>query len=255
MKFIGNVEIVENKNICDNIYDMKIKSPDIVKYAKAGQFINLYTNNNKNILPRPISICEIDYKKSIIRLIYQVIGEGTEFFSKLDNTKDNIKVMGPLGNGYKILNAQKNVLIGGGIGIPPLLQLAKEIKGEKYVFLGVKKTPILVEEFKNTGATVYIATDNGSEGFKGNVIELVKNINTKTDTIYACGPNIMLKAVSDLAKNLNINAQLSLEEKMACGIGACVGCAIKIKKSEKLDWTNLKVCKDGPVFFSNEVIW
>ncbi len=255
MKSIHIAEIIKNQDISENIYDMTILVPEIAKEAKAGQFINVYTGKGEYILPRPISICGIDEEKGTIRMVFQVVGKGTELFSAL-KAGDTVKVLGPLGNGYDISEKyENNVLIGGGIGVPPLLELAKRLEGKKYVFIGARTNPILVDEFKALGAEVYVATDDGSEGFKGNAVQLVREINPAVDAIYSCGPKIMLKAVADWAEEKGIKAQVSMEERMACGIGACVGCAVKIKKEGESDWSNLKVCKDGPVFLSNEVVW
>lgn len=254
MKSVHIAEIIKNEDISENIYDMTISAPEIAEYAKSGQFINVYTGKGEYILPRPISICGIDKSEGTIRMVFQVVGKGTEIFSSL-KAGDSVKVLGPLGNGYEIEDCENSVLIGGGIGVPPLLELAKNIKGKKSVFIGARTNPILVDEFKSLGADVYVATDDGSEGFKGNAVELLRQINPSVDAIYSCGPKVMLKAVSDWAEEKGIVAQVSMEERMACGIGACVGCAVKIRKAGEEDFTNLKVCKDGPVFLSNEVVW
>ncbi len=255
MKTIIMAKILKNTKFSEGIYEMELSAPEIAKEAKPGQFVNLYTGKGEMLLPRPISICEIDKKEGTLRLLYQVIGKGTKCFSALTEGH-SIKIMGPLGNGFTITqDCCKNVVIGGGIGIPPLLELVKNLEGKVQVFLGAKTNPILVEEFQKLGANVYVATDDGSYGFHGNALELVRRISPTPDMIYACGPKVMLKAVADWAKENKLDAQVSMEERMACGIGACVGCAIKIKKQGTKDWENLKVCKDGPVFWSSEVMW
>lgn len=248
-------EIKKNGFFAPGICQMILLAPEIAKEAKAGQFVNLYTGKGEMILPRPISICEIKKEEGVLRLLYQVVGKGTALFSeKLPGEK--IKIMGPLGNGFEIKakDSGAHVVIGGGIGAPPLLELVKRLKGKVTVFLGARSHPILAEEFEAFGAEVHVATDDGSSGFHGNVLELIDKIKPQADEIYACGPKIMLKAVADWASQKGIAAQVSMEERMACGIGACVGCAIKIRK-EPENWENLKVCKDGPVFLSNEVVW
>ena len=255
MKKILKAEILKNESISSSIFEMIISAGEIASETKAGQFINLYTGLGEALLPRPISICEIDHENKTLRLIYQVVGKGTNVFSDLKQG-EFIKVLGPLGNGFTVdKDIFNHVVIGGGIGVPPLLQLVKELNGKKSVFLGARSSHILVDEFKKYGADVYLASDDGSEGFHGNVLELVKEIKPDVDKIYACGPKIMLKYVSEYSNSLDIKGQISMEERMACGIGACVGCAVKIKKDENTDFENLKVCKDGPVFLSNEVIW
>ena len=247
--------IIEQNQIARGIFSMKLQCNEIAETALPGQFVNLYCREGEMLLPRPISICETDREKGILTLVYAVVGKGTESFSRLKKG-DTIKVLGPLGDGFKIDESIKtHILIGGGIGVPPLVELAKHLKGEIYAFLGFAESPILVEELESYGAKVFVATDDGSAGFKGNVIELFKNKNITGGMIYGCGPKPMLKAVGKWAEDMGIKAQISMEERMACGIGVCVGCVCKIKKKEEEDWQNRKVCTDGPVFWSEEVIW
>lgn len=253
MKKIEQAMILKNDCYVDNIYDMLLSAPEVASSAKPGQFINLYTSKSEMILPRPISLCEIDKKVGTLRLLYQVVGKGTQYFSTLQKG-DSIKILGALGNGFYIdTKYQNHIIIGGGIGIPPMLELAKSLNGNIHIFIGAKEKPILVEEFEKIGAKVTIATDNGHYGIQGTVLDAIKKEQPKGNMIYACGPKVMLRAVSEWAEKNQTPIQVSMEERMACGIGACVGCAIKIKK--KNDWENLKVCKDGPVFWGNEVIW
>ena len=253
MKSIEMANIVSIKNITDNICDMVLKCPDIVKNARAGQFIELYPDNGENILARPISICKIDKAEETIRIVFQIVGKGTKQFSEL-KTGDKIRVLGPCGNGYEFSEANNTtILVGGGIGIPPLLEACNQIKGQKIVVLGFRSEAFLVNEFEEAGAKVYIATDDGSAGFKGNVVELLKHENIKGDVIYSCGPKIMLKSLSAWAKENNTTCYVSMEERMACGIGACVGCVVQIKDGDGFIYK--KVCKDGPVFNSEEVLW
>ena len=255
MKTVEYAEILENDKIADDIYSMTLFSPIIAKEAKAGQFVEVYTGLGEYILPRPISISEIDSRNGKLTLVYQTVGKGTEYFSQCP-VGDLIKIMGPCGNGFEIKNcAKKHILVGGGIGIPPLVQLCKELKGEVTVFLGAKSSPVLADKFRKLGAEVYIASDDGSIGFKGNVVELMNEIKPDGDMIYSCGPKIMLKFLAKWAEENNIPVQVSMEERMACGIGACVGCVVKIKRKGENDWQNLKVCKDGPVFMGDEVMW
>ncbi len=252
MKKIEDAIILKNVSIVDNIFDMKIKAPAVAENASAGQFIEIYTGNGVNILPRPISICEIDKKEGNLRLVYQVVGKGTGIFSQ-KKEGSILRIIGPLGNGYNIKNADKSIFVGGGIGVPPLLETVKNVKGQKVVVLGFKNGTILKDDFEKAGAKVLIATDDGSVGFKGNVIELMKAENVTGDVIYSCGPKIMLKFLSKYAEEKGIECFVSMEERMACGIGACVGCAVKIKNGDS--YINKKVCKDGPVFNSEEVLW
>lgn len=254
MKTICEAKILENKNITPAIMDMTILAPEIAKEAKAGQFINMYTGKGEFILPRPISICDFDTEKGTVRVVYAIVGKGTELFSALKEG-DTIKVLGPLGNGFTIdENAEKSILVAGGIGAPPILGLCKRLKGMVEVYLGAREKNILADEFASLGAEVFLSSDAGVEGFKGNIVELMKEKNACGDIIYTCGPKIMLKGVNSYGEEKGIKVQVSMEERMACGIGACVGCAIKIKDSNG-GFSNLKVCKDGPVFDGKEVLW
>lgn len=247
--------ITSQKKIAQDIFCMKLQCSEIAEITLPGQFVNLYCKEGEMLLPRPISICETDREKGIVTLVYAVVGKGTKSFTRLEKG-DTIKTLGPLGNGFKIDKSAKiHILVGGGIGVPPLVELSKHLKGEVYAFLGFAHNPILVEELKNRGAKVFVATEDGSAGLKGNVIELLDKKNIKGDMIYSCGPRPMLKAISRWAKERGIKAQVSMEERIACGIGVCVGCTCKIKKKDEKDWQNRKICTDGPVFWSEEVIW
>ncbi len=255
MKTVCMAEILKNECYIDNIYDMVLLAPEIAKEAKCGQFVNVYTGQADTLLPRPISICEIDKSEGSLRLVYQVVGKGTKTFSVL-KAGDKVKILGPLGNGFAVDQSKNdNVVVGGGIGAPPLLELVKELGGRACVFLGSRSNPILVKEFEALGAEVHVATDDGSQGFHGNVVELMNKIGPKAEAVYACGPKIMLKYAAAWARERGVNPQVSMEERMACGIGACVGCAVKIKKAGESTYSNLKVCKDGPVFLGEEVVW
>lgn len=240
------VKVVCNKLIEKDIYDMWIQNKSMADIALSGQFVVLYSNDGSRLLPRPISICEIDHEKGMLRLIYRVVGQGTKEFSLL-STGDKIEIMGPLGNGFTKKDGNINVIVGGGIGIPPLLELAKQLKGEKHIFLGYRDEVFLADEFKKYGE-VYIATENGSVGTKGNVMTMLTRFSKDIDHLYACGPDAMLKALQKYALLNSIDTQLSLEEHMACGIGACLGCVCNTKEGKKK-----RICKDGPVFNAEEV--
>ncbi len=251
MKSIEIAKVISINFITDLICDLKLSCPEIVKEAKAGQFVEVYPDNGINLLSRPISICEINKEEGSLRLVFQIVGKGTKLFSELKQG-DEIRLLGPCGNGYN-LSEGKSVLVGGGIGVPPLLETCKQLKGEKIVVLGFRSGSFLVEDFEKLGAKVYVATDDGSVGFKGNVVDLLRTEKIVGDIIYSCGPKIMLKFLSMYAEENNISCQVSMEERMACGIGACVGCVLQIKDGDS--WTYKKVCKDGPVFDSREVCW
>ena len=252
MKSIEMAKVVSSNNITANIYDLILECPKIASAAVPGQFVEIYTGQRDLLLARPISICEIT--DSQLRLVYQVVGKGTEIFSKL-SPGDELKVLGPCGNGYNLKKNKTALLVGGGIGIPPLLETAKQLGGNTTVVLAARSKDLLVleDEFKKLGAKVYTATDDGSAGFKGNAVELLRKENLTADVIYSCGPRIMLKFLTDYSIEQSVECQVSMEERMACGIGACVGCVVKIKNGG--DWEHKKVCKDGPVFEGREVVW
>lgn len=263
MKYNCTGEVYSNKQIATNIYDMYIFAPDIAKNAKAGQFVNVYTKSPETILPRPISIAETNLENKTIRIIYGIVGKGTAEFSNL-KIGDSIKLVGALGNGFDInSNLTEHIILAGGIGTPPMLGLAKNLipdfsKNSKVsikAYLGFRSEPILVEEFEKLGVEVHIATDDGNVGFKGNNIALVRQENPNAQMIYACGPKVMLRAAAKWATEKEIPMQVSMEEHMACGIGACGGCVCKTKARNKDDWEHTKICMNGPVFLSSEVIW
>lgn len=243
--------IVRQDNIATGIYSMIIAAEEIANAAKPGQFINLYSADGSRILPRPISICGIDRQKGRIRIVYRVAGAGTREFSEL--TADHyIDVMGPLGNGFT-KEGGRAILIGGGIGIPPMLALAKELDCEKSIVLGFRDEEFLSEEFLPYG-TVYKSSDTGFTGVKGTVMDAIKEYDVTGDIIYACGPAPMLKAVSDYALLNNIRCQISMEERMACGVGACLACVCNAKQvDDHSKVKNKRICKDGPVFYAGEV--
>ena len=243
--------VLSQKKIANGIYDLCI-STKIAKEAKPGQFISIYSKDGSMLLPRPISICEIvDDNK--LRVVYRVVGKGTNEFSSLGEG-DSITVAGPMGNGFSLLD-KKAILIGGGIGIPPMYELAKQLSCEKTVVLGYRDELFLKEGFeKLQNTSVVIATEDGSAGTKGNVIDAIKAMGVDGEVIYACGPIPMLRGVKAYAKEKGITAYISMEEKMACGVGACLGCVCKstgVDDHSKVN--NKRVCADGPVFNAEDV--
>ena len=248
-------KILSQEMIGMAIYSMWIELPQIVSHAKPGQFVSVYCKDGARLLPRPISICEIDLKKSALRLVYRIAGKGTEEFSRM-SAGECIKILGPLGNGFplnRMEEGKKAFLIGGGIGIPPMVELAKQLKGEKQIIVGYRDELFLTEELKREG-TIFIATEDGSAGVKGNVLDAVRENGLDADVIYACGPTPMLRALKQYAQEQDIECWLSLEEKMACGIGACLACVCESKEIDEHSHVhNKRICKDGPVFLSTEV--
>ncbi len=253
MSIYGIVTICDNIEIVHGIWQMELYAPQIAAISIPGQFINLYLDDDTLLLPRPISLSAILSER--LQIIYRVVGKGTKRFSAL-HRGDQIKIMGPLGNGFMLPDTPKhNIVIGGGLGIPPLLELTRQLKGRTEVFLGFSKRPFLTDEFEQLGIVVRVATQDGGKGYQGNVMELLENTTPDGDMIFACGPHPMLHSVAVWAEQHNIPSQLSMEERMACGLGTCLGCTVKVRRTNAKDWEYLRVCKDGPVFWGSEVIW
>lgn len=249
--------VISQERIAQDIYSMWIKT-EAASEARPGQFISMYPNDGSRLLPRPISICEIDKRDGSLRVVYRVTGKntGTEGFSRL-KAGDTIPVIGPLGNGFPVEKAagKKAFLIGGGIGVPPILELSKQMDcGKKQIIVGYRNSEtFLRKEFEQNGE-VYISTEDGSVGTKGNVMDAVRENVLEADIIYACGPTPMLRAIKAYAEENGIECYISLEERMACGIGACLACVCRSReKDHHSNVHNKRICKDGPVFLSSEV--
>ncbi len=243
--------VLEQRILAEGVYSMWL-STNIAKEAVPGQFVSLYCEERSRLLPRPISICEIDKERSAIRLVYRLAGEGTKEFSALQ-TDDEVKVLGPLGNGFP-LEGEHPIVIGGGIGVPPMLELAKSLSAKSTIVLGYRDEQLfLKEQFEDYGQ-VEITTDNGSVGVHGTVVDVLEQKQITGDVIYACGPKPMLAAVKRYAMEHDIKCYVSMEERMACGIGACLGCVCQTKQEDAHSHVhNTRVCKDGPVFLAEEV--
>lgn len=249
--------VVSQEELAEGIFSMWIHTEAALS-AAPGQFVSMYTNDNSKLLPRPVSICEIDRKAGNLRVVYRVTGRntGTEQFSRL-RAGDTIPVIGPLGNGFPLEKAEgrRAFLIGGGIGVPPILELAKQmVCAKKQIVVGYRDMhTFLREEFEKNGE-LYISTEDGSAGTKGNVLDVIQAHALEADIIYACGPAPMLRAVKAYAEERDIVCYVSMEERMACGIGACLGCVCKTTdKDQHSNVHNRRICKDGPVFLSTEV--
>lgn len=246
--------VISQQEIATDIYEMWLET-ELAASAKPGQFICLYTADGGKLLPRPISICEVNDKKDSLRIVYRVAGEGTKEFAAY-RSGQHVPVLGCLGNGFPIEEGEGKTafLIGGGIGVPPILQLAKERKGKSIILAGYRNSEtFLKEDFEKYGE-LHIATEDGSVGTCGNVIDAIMKEGLSADIIYACGPMPMLRAIKKYAKGKGIKAYISLEERMACGVGACLGCVCKTtKKDHHSNVNNARICTDGPVFEAAEV--
>ena len=247
-------KVVSQQALTDDILSMWIQADEIAGAAVPGQFISVYTKDTGKLLPRPISLCQVDKEKGQLRIVYRVVGAGTSQFSGYQ-AGDDIEIMGPLGNGFPLERAagKKVFLIGGGIGIPPMLELARQLDCEKQAVLGYRDVLFLNDEFEKF-SDVYVATEDGSAGTKGNVLDAIRENGLKADVIFACGPTPMLRALKAYAEEHEIECWLSLEEKMACGIGACLACVCQSKEVDEHSHVhNKRICKDGPVFLAQEV--
>ena len=250
--------VIRQKEIGDGIFSMWIQTENIGKEAKPGQFVSLYSKDGSKLLPRPISLCEIDRENSRLRLVYRVTGAktGTEEFSRL-KAGDTIPVIGPLGNGFPVEKAEgkRAFLMGGGIGVPPILELAKQMQCEKKkIVVGYRNAQTFLKEEFEAAGELYISTEDGSVGTKGNVMDAIRENDLEADVIFACGPKPMLRAIKAYAQEKGIPCWISMEERMACGIGACLGCVCQSTETDAHSHVhNKRVCKDGPVFRSTEV--
>ncbi len=243
--------VIGQEKLASDVYSMWLDAGDMARASRPGQFICLYSKDQAHLLPRPISICEVDEKRGALRIVYRVVGYGTEEFSRA-KAGERIKITGPLGNGYT-LKKEDAILVAGGIGIPPMLELAKRLDAKKTIVLGYRDERFLDEEFAPYGKVV-LATEDGSAGTKGNVLDAIKARGVSGSVIYACGPIPMLRALKAYAMENGMEAQISLEEKMACGIGACLACVCESTETDGHSLVrNKRICKDGPVFDAREV--
>lgn len=256
--------LVENTRVKGAYWRCVLSAPQIARLALPGQFINLKLENDPGpLLRRPFSIQRV--RAGRIEVLYEVLGPGTVIFSSKQKG-ERLDVIGPLGNGFAIPRLRPgtcSIIVAGGMGVAPLSFLGERLaqireqrtKNKNIVLIGAKtKGQILCEkDFIDSGYSVKIATDDGSRGFGGYVSNLLKKelsaLSLKPSVIYACGPKPMLKEVASISKKHNIPTQISLEEHMACGIGACLGCAVNTRSGFQ------RVCKEGPVFNAREIIW
>lgn len=249
--------ILSQEKLAPDLYSVWMRT-EIAKDAMPGQFISVYTDDKSKLLPRPFGICEIDHENGRIRIVYRVTGKntGTEQFSRL-LPGDSLSVIGPLGNGFPLEAAKgKEVLIlGGGTGIPPLLELVKQLDcDKKQIALGYRDAALFLKDDFQNQELVYIATDDGSVGVKGAVMDAIRSYDLHADLIYACGPAPMLRAVKQYAQEKGILCYVSVEERMACGVGACLGCVCRTTETDAHSKVkNRRICKDGPVFLATEV--
>ena len=257
MKYREQAAVLNIEEIGKDIFSLVLQTRQIAQEAVPGQFVSVYSNDRSRLLPRPISICEADGENGCLRLVFRIAGEGTREFSRLE-PGDRVDLVGPLGNGFPAERAEgKRVwLVGGGIGIPPMIQLDHVLEemgaaASVTAVLGYRDEQFLLDDFTSE---CVIATEDGSAGTKGNVLDAVRERSLKADVIYACGPTPMLRALKAYALQEGIECWLSLEEKMACGIGACLSCVCRsTEKDEHSQVNNKRICTEGPVFLSTDI--
>jgi len=254
-------KIILNEKAAPERFRMRLEAPSIAKEARPGQFLMLKCQDDPLfMLRRPLAFHRI--MKDSFDVLYQVVGKGTEILAQR-KPGETLDVIGPLGNGFTSHVPRPTshvILIAGGIAVAPLLAFAealpKKICSKSVVIIGActKSHILCVDEFKKLGLRVEIATEDGTMGEKGLATDALKDFLRSTphalrSTIFACGPKRMLKEVAKIARTNEIKCEVSLEEKMACGTGVCLGCAVKTVKGNRL------VCKDGPVFNAEEIVW
>ena len=280
MKYREYAKVLECVRIGNDIFSLKLAAEQIAAAAKPGQFVSVYANDSARLLPRPISVCEADARSGILRLVFRIAGAGTREFSRLEEG-ERVMLVGPLGNGFPLerAEAKRVFLIGGGIGIPPMLELAKRLtsaegegtaedqneraaggsavvdQAERAVdvkaVLGYRDERFLLEDFP---CETVVATEDGSFGTRGTVLDAIRAHGLTADVIYACGPIPMLRALKQYALESGTECWLSMEEKMACGIGACLSCVCRSTEiDEHSQVKNKRVCTEGPVFLSTEI--
>ena len=276
MSIQENCRVVANTRLGEGLYALTMHAPAICAQAQCGQFVHIACGEG-NLLRRPISIC--GWQGDALRVVFQTKGEGTKWLAARQ-AGDVLDVLGPLGHGFGVAAlGAKPVLIGGGIGVPPMLELAQalsrvllveEVKAGRAdgsgdsrqegrdvrvtAVLGYRDSQLFLKEEFEPWAEVYVSTDDGSAGTKGTVIDAVRENGVEADVIFACGPKPMLRAVKAYAAEKGIPCYVSLEERMACGIGACLGCVCKTTGEDTHSHVhNARVCKDGPVFAAEEV--
>jgi len=241
-------EIITSRELADNVYAITMEAGGIGKKARPGQFLHIKCGDGV-FLRRPISIC--DCRDGYLKIVFAAKGPGTNWLS--EQKRGLLDVLGPLGNGFS-LAGKRLLFVGGGIGVPPLLYAAREAEGITTAILGFQTAEqvLLKDNFRDTCNRLILTTDDGSLGERGFVTTpLERELQTGTyDAVLACGPTPMLQAVAAVAKRCNVPCQVSLEERMACGVGACIGCIVTMQNGE-----NLRVCHEGPVFDAQEVAW
>lgn len=245
-----------SEKLGEGLFSLILDAPRIATLAQAGQFVHI-TCGEGNLLRRPISICDV--QGDSLRIVFQVKGDGTAWLSAR-KVGDVLDVLGALGHGYDLSTlGERPVFIGGGIGVPPMLltmRAAREQGAQPTAILGFRsRAAVILEEAFRAHGAVFVATDDGSYGAHGFVTDLLREHAQEFTSVCACGPKPMLRAIAAFAKQAGLPCQVSLEERMGCGIGACLVCACELKLHDGEGVRYGHVCKDGPVFDAKEVVW
>lgn len=251
------------ENLGEKLFRLKIHSPGIAKKALPGNFCHLRVNKSYSpLLRRAFSFHQVEKERNSFELLFKVVGPGTQILSE-KKPGEKIDLLGPLGNSFSLPAKEENaVLLAGGMGIAPLFYLINSLLTKRFnpekitLFFGVKRKNeyLLINEIISTGIRLHLATEDGSSGYKGTITDLFfqelkgRRLKPRVTKFYACGPNPMLKRISEISREFNLDCQICLENHMPCGIGACMGCVVKTTEGYK------RVCKDGPVFDAREVI-
>ncbi len=244
--------VISNQQVGRDLWEMEFLAPGMAAESKPGQFVHIRVGDDHDpLLRRPLSLYDVDQNLGSITLLYKIAGRGTNLLSKFE-ADQLLDVMGPLGRGFTLVEGRRVILVGGGVGIAPLLFLARELQvrqNEVTVLYGGSSSDEMcsLDRFVNLGAGIMAATLDGSAGFRGLVTDMMKKSidPLSIDYFYTCGPEPMMAAVAEYAVQYGLAGEVSLEEYMACGVGACLGCARKLKASDN---AYVKICKDGPVF-------
>lgn len=249
--------VAAHRRVADGLYEMEVIAPQTASQAKPGQFVHIRPGFSSDpLLRRPLSLYDVDQGLGSITLLYKVVGRGTDLLSRV-KSREYVDLMGPLGRGFTIPRpGRKTLLVGGGVGIAPLIYLARVLKQQgnsvraAFGAASGQDAAVYRRKYEELGVEAWPATIDGTLGHQGTVLDLLKSRAdpAQIDMIYTCGPEGMMEAVTDYARSHGIPGEVSLEEVMACGVGACLGCARKLKPQDE---EYVKVCKDGPVFNMN----
>jgi dihydroorotate dehydrogenase electron transfer subunit len=261
MKTQEDALILRNERLVGDYFRVDFKAETIVPQVEPGQFVHAkFSMFEHRLLRRPFSICDVDLDTGVLTVVYKVIGEGTAHLSRLQ-AGETVNLLGPLGKGFSLPGADSSpIIVAGGYGCAATLLLAKRSPVPCRCLLGgrTREDLLLVDEFRQLGCQVELATDDGSCGIKGLVTELLEQAIAEAaapPAIYACGPNPMLRAVSNIVLAKGLDAEISLDQAMGCGVGACYACVVKMKADNPDGWEYVRTCVDGPVFKASAAHW